>query len=289
MGNKSTIGPDQPHDAIERKILEITSSFLVPGNLSRQEVWLNIENRIANLPAAKVVSFQLNTFLRIAASVLVFVLAGLAVYQSQEVSLQTAFAERNTITLPDQSIIELNAGSSLSYNKLTWSLTRKVYFTGEGLFSVAKGDKFEVISPNGITQVLGTQFNLISRGALYRVACLEGKVSVRNTEATSQVILTPGLQTELQQNTLSAARSYNSNITSWKTGEFYFDNTPLTEVLATLEVQYNINIIAEKSDRKYTGYFTNGNLEEALKLVCLPLQLHYDFTDSMTIKISTKK
>ncbi len=289
MGKKSTIGQDQPHDAIERKILETTSAFLVPENLSRQEIWSRIENRITKQPAAKIVSFQLNTFLRIAASVLVFVLAGFAVYQSQEISIQTSFAEYKTITLPDHSIVELNAGSSLAYNKLTWSLTRKVYFTGEGLFSVAKGDKFEVISPNGITQVLGTEFNLISRGTIYRVACLEGKVRVSNTEASSQIVLTPGLQTELQQNIFSAARSYNENITSWKTGEFYFENAPLTEVLTTLELQYNINIVAEKKNRTYTGYFTNENLEEALKLVCLPLQLKYDFTDSTTIKISTKK
>ncbi len=288
MSEKSTIGQDQPNDAIERKILDTVSTFRVPENLSQQEIWSRIESRISERPAAKVITFQFNTFLRIAASVLLFVLAGFGVYQSQGVSIEAAFAEHKTITLPDYSIVELNAGSSLSYNKLTWSLTRKVYFTGEGLFSVTKGKKFEVISPNGITQVLGTAFNLLSRGSTYRVACLEGKVRVSNTEASSQIVLTPGLQTELQQNQLSIARPYNDNITSWKTGEFYFENAPLSEVLNTLELQYNINITAEKNNRTYTGYFTNANLEEALKLVCLPLQLNYMFMDSTTVKISTK-
>jgi len=291
MGKNSTIGQDQPHDAIERKILDTASTFRVPENLSQQEVWSCIEGRIKERPAAKVITFPLNTFLRIAASVLLFVLAGFAVHQLQEVSIQTALAEHKTITLPDHSTITLNAGSVFEYNKLTWSLTRKVYFRGEGLFSVAKGDKFEVISPNGMTQVLGTEFNLISRGSIYRVACLEGKVRVSNTETSAQVILTPGLQTELHQNQLSEARLYNDHITSWKTGEFFFENAPLTEVLTTLELQYNINIVAEKNIniRAYTGYFTNDNLEEALKLVCLPLQLNYEFMDSTTIKISTKK
>jgi len=289
MGKKSTIGQDQPHEALKRKILDTASSFRVPENLSKQEIWMHIGSRITERPTAKVVIFHFNTFLRIAASVLLFIVAGFAIHQSQEVSVQTAFAEHKTITLPDYSTVQLNAGSSLTFNKLIWSLTRKVYFTGEGLFSVAKGDKFEVISPNGMTQVLGTEFNLISRGSIYRVACLEGKVRVSNTEASSHIILTPGLQTELQQNLLSAARSYNENITSWKTGEFYFENAPLTEVLTTLELQYNINIAAGKDNRTYTGYFTNSNLEEALKLVCLPLQLNYEFINSTNVKISTKK
>lgn len=289
MSNKSTIGQDQPNEEIERKILKTASLFRVRENLSQQEIWSRLESRITERPAAKVIAFQFNTFLRVAASLLLFVLAGVAVHQSQEVSIQTSLAEHKTIILPDHSTAELNAGSSLAYNKLTWSLSRKVYFTGEGLFSVAKGDKFEVISPNGITQVLGTEFNLISRGPIYRVVCLEGKVLVSNINTSSGVILTPGLQTELQQNHLSSPHTFNKNITSWKTGEFYFENAPLTEVLNTLELQYNINIQAEKNNRTYTGYFTNRNLEEALKLVCLPLQLNYDFADSTTIKISTKK
>jgi len=289
MGKKSTIEQDQPHDAIERKILATASAFQVPENLSQYEIWALIERRIAKRPAEKVVSFHFNTFLRIAASFLVFVLAGFAVYQSQEVSIQTAFAEHKTITLIDHSVVELNAASSLTYNKLTWSLTRKVYFTGEGFFSVSKGEKFEVISPNGITWVLGTEFNLISRDSIYRVSCLEGKVRVSNQEASSQVILTPGLKTELKQNRLTTAQPYHDNITSWITGEFYFENTPLNEVLNTLEIQYNISIVTEKDSRTYTGYFTNRNLEEALKLVCLPLQLKYDFTDSTTIKITNNK
>jgi len=289
MSNKSTIGQDQKNEEVERRILDTSSTFRVPQNLSQQEVWSSIESKIAERSAAKVITLQFNTFLRIAASVLLFIVAGFVVYQSQEVFVKTAFAECKTITLPDHSIVTLNAGSVLGYNKLTWSLTRKVYFSGEGLFSVAKGGKFEVISPNGITQVLGTEFNLISRGSIYRVACLEGKVRVSNPETFSQIILTPGLQTELQKNTLSIAQPYNENITSWKTGEFYFENAPLKEVLTTLELQYNITIVAESINHKYTGYFTNNNLEEALKLVCLPLHMDYKFTDSKPLKISPKK
>lgn len=288
MSKKSTIGQDQQNEELERRILNIASTFRVPENSSQRQVWSSIESRI-DRPTAKVIDLQFNTFLRIAASVLLFVVAGFAVHQSQKVSVLTAFAEHKTITLPDHSIVVLNAGSKLEYNKLTWSFARKVYFTGEGFFSVAKGDKFQVISPNGVTQVLGTQFNLISRGSIYRVACLEGKVRVSNPETSSQIILTHGLQTELQQENLSAAKPYNETIASWKTGEFYFENAPLTEVLATLELQYNIAVTVENTNRTYTGYFTNNNLDEALKLVCLPLHLDYEFTDSTSLKISPKK
>jgi ferric-dicitrate binding protein FerR (iron transport regulator) len=228
-------------------------------------------------------------YLKIAASLLFLVIAAATLYSLQDVSIHTAKGELKTIVLPDHSTVILNAGSFLHYNSIAFYFIRKVRFSGEGFFSVAKGSTFDVASINGSTQVLGTQFTILSREHRYEVSCIEGKVRVRNSDRTSTVILTANLQIRSIGKKFGTSKNFNPElITAWKQGEFYFENASLAEVLNTLELQYNVSI-SHRVDtaRRYTGYFTNHNLEEALKLVCLPLRLNYKILQKDQIQIST--
>ena len=226
---------------------------------------------------------------KIAASLLIVALAAYIVYHQQEVELFTSRGEHRLITLPDHSTVLLNAESSLHYNSLLFSFTRKVNFDGEGFFSVQKGSRFDVVSENGTVRVLGTQFNVVTRDSTYEVACVEGKVSVQNRR-DSKVVLTAGLRTFLSNNNLQQPAPVGPEVTSWTSGEFYFDNAPLSQVVNTLSLQYNITVQLENVDvRYYTGYFTKYDLEEALKLICVPLSLNYEILNTSEVKISTKK
>lgn len=241
------------------------------------------------MPGRKEIRVDFSLYLKIAASLCIIALAALTLYNLQDVNVLTGRGEHQLITLPDQSTVLLNAGSTLQYNTFLFAFTRKLHFTGEGLFSVVKGSRFKVVSPQGAVEVLGTQFNILSRKNTYEVACLEGKVKVTNLTNTSRVILTSGLNTALMNKNLKQPEAFKSEITAWQNGEFYFENSPLSEVLTTLELQYDIKIHFDgPSARSYTGYFTANNLEESLKLVCLPLDLDYEVLNNKEIKISNK-
>lgn len=286
MGNQKHTYDSQGNSPKERVLL-VSSGFSVPSSITRLEAWYAVEKKIAALiPGGKEIKFDFRFYIKIAASICIIALAAYTFYGFQHVHVLTGRGEHQLITLPDHSTVLLNAGSALQYNKFLFAFTRIVYFNGEGFFTVQKGSRFKVVSHPGKVEVLGTQFNLVSRKATYDVACVEGKVKVTNSASTSGVILTAGLNTTLMNKILAQPKIFKSTLTAWKNGEFYFDNSPLNDVLATLELQYNIKVHFDGSaDRSYSGYFTNNNLEESLKLVCLPLGLKYEFLNTNEVKL----
>lgn len=289
MGNHQHI--ENSGNSLKERVLKVSAAFSVPAGITRIEAWQTLERRIADVvPHGNEISFDFTFYLKIAASLLFMALAAFTVYNFQQVELLTAKGEHQIITLPDHSTVMLNAGSALQYNALLFAFTRKVNFNGEAFFTIQKGSKFQVVSQHGVVKVLGTQFNVISRKAIYEVACVEGKVRVSNSANTSGVILTAGLQTALSHKNLKEPTLFKSELMAWKNGEFYFENAVLQEVLNTLEIQYDITIHFDGATaRSYTGYFTNNNLEESLKLICLPLELEYKILNKKEVKITTKK
>lgn len=286
MGNSNHI--ENRHDDLKNKILKVSSWFLVPGNLSKESAWIKLETRLPEpAPKGKEVWFALRSAFKIAASLLIVAIASFTIYFSQKVSVSTSNAEFKTMTLPDNSTVILNAASSIEYNSISFYFNREVDFSGEGFFKVQKGSSFEVVSENGTTKVLGTQFNVIARKGKYEVACVEGKVKV-NTKISSAV-LSAGMQTKLLDDRLSNPQPIKEETAAWRQGEFYFENDLISEVFETLQLQFGVTIqYRGDANRRYTGYFTNKNLEEALRLVCLPLQLDYTMISNSEIKISEK-
>lgn len=288
MGNSNHI--ENGEEQLKKRILEVSSAFSVPNRVSRDNAWAIFENSAsAETPVGKQVQFVFSYALKIAATFLLIAIATFTLYTFQQVEIHTANGEFKTITLPDQSTVLLNAASSLEYNAMTFRFSRKLTFSGEGFFKVRKGSKFSVVSEGGVVQVMGTQFNVLARKNTYEVSCVEGKVRVHTDY--SSVILTAGLHTfRLSDQKLENPKTFKEEITAWQQGEFYFDAEPLQHVLTTLEHQYNVAIeFKGDSARTYTGYFTNRNLDEALKLVCLPLGLEYQTFDQKQITISNKK
>ncbi|MEL6925691.1 MAG: FecR domain-containing protein, partial [Bacteroidota bacterium] len=143
-------------------------------------------------------------------------------------SIDAGVGEQLAHQLPDASVIQLNAGSTIEYKKGDWSKERTVYLEGEAFFKVEKGSRFTVLTPSGKVEVLGTSFNVFARKGQLEVTCFTGKVRVSKDE--QEVILTKGLKTELDatQSALVAAESFETSAAaSWRTGEFIFADTPL--------------------------------------------------------------
>ena len=228
----------------------------VPGRLTRDEAWHLLETRLEK--KGRLIS--LNRYWQIAASVTLLVSATLLLYQLQHVEISTARAQQKMVYLPDSSSLMMNAESTISYNRLFWRRRREVKFTGEGFFQVRSGETFEVKSPNGITQVLGTSFNIISRDRQYKVSCISGRVRVINSTGDHQQILTHGLSVIAKQEGLKAPQPFDTEKEiAWQNGEFYFEGSPFEDVLNTIRRQYDVIIDASaiNTQRIYTGSFTN--------------------------------
>lgn len=216
----------------------------------------------------------LKPLLRIAAILAI----GFSVYyytSTLDTNIGTQIAQQTTIELPDNSTVDLNANSIITFNENNWSKTREVKLQGEAFFKVAKGQKFDVITDEGIVSVLGTQFNVKQRESYFEVTCYEGLVGVTHKDKT--VKLNPGQSFKVIDGKLLASEKENAMQPQWLHGESSFKSVPLKYVIAEFENQYDLTVSADAIDtsRLFTGSFTHNNLDLALKSVTIPLNLSY--------------
>ena len=198
---------------------------------------------------------------------------------SLDTTFSTLTAQKETIELPDGSIVDLNAVSELSFNKHQWKLTREVKLKGEAYFKVTKGSKFKVITPGGTVSVLGTKFNIKQRNDYFEVVCYEGSVAVNHS--SFDVKITPGNSFIIRGETFIPSEKTEEQAPSWIKNYSHFQSIPYKEVLAEFERQYDVKIELESVDASqfFTGSFVHNDIQVALKSLTLPLQLTYQKTN----------
>lgn len=186
----------------------------------------------------------------------------------------TKMAETTKISLPDGSQVVLNADSKLSYREDSWEKDRVVHLKGEAFFEVEEGSRFSVNTPQGLTTVLGTSFNVYDRDSILEVSCYTGRVEVSAVGKVS--VLVPGEQVNTSTSLIHKTK-FDTDQEDWRSGFFRFQNASLGVVLDELARQYGTNISMDDTLRKrtYSGFFDKRNLEKALHAVCWPMGLDY--------------
>lgn len=220
-----------------------------------------------------------------AAAVVVLLVSVWFFVNSSDTNVTTSIAESTTAILPDNSSVVLNADSELSFDKDSWEEDREVILKGEAFFKVEKGSKFTVNTAPGEITVLGTQFNVKSRGNYFEVQCFEGRVAVDFNE--KEYILTPGKRFKFIDDKVTVDENLKGKFPLWTIAESNFDNIPLKEVVDEIERQYEVYFEIDNVDmtQEFTGSFTHKNLDLALKSVMKPLGI--DFTiDGKTVKLT---
>jgi len=148
--------------------------------------------------------------------------------------LQTAFAERRQVELPDGSQLTLNGGTQL---QVDFSAGRRhiQLNAGEAMFIVAHDSSrpFVVDTAQGSVTVTGTRFDVRLDPAATRVAVEQGSVRVQGKDA-SQAQLTAGLGAHIDaQGKVTPPFAVNAAaLTAWRQGKLVFDNATLAEVVA---------------------------------------------------------
>lgn len=178
------------------------------------------------------------------------------------------------LTLPDKSVVWLNAGSTFKYPADFSGKTRAVYLNGEGYFQVAKDTvhPFIVNTSKGDITVTGTVFNVYAYDAKLRfeTALLEGHVYV-NTPGGPVINLLPSQKAELSGGSLVVSSISNPDQYRWMEGLICFDNEPITEVLENLQNAFGHTIIIKhlaEPDLLLTGKFRiDDGLAYALKVL----------------------
>lgn len=163
----------------------------------------------------------------------------------EDMVYQTGYGETRNIELPDGSNVLLNANS-----KITWSGDwkdkdhRNIILEGEAFFDVVRKDgvHFNVTTPYVKVDVLGTEFNVKTRGLDTDVFLHSGKVNLEVVGANNQrVEMEPG---DFVRYDNTAKRLMTSELkslqekASWVDGMLVFQNEYVPKILTEFENLY---------------------------------------------------
>lgn len=176
------------------------------------------------------------------------------------------------LTLPDGSVVWLNAASTIRYPTVFAGKERRVEITGEAYLDVAANATmpFQVAINNGTTiDVLGTSFNVNAypNEADMKATLVNGTIRVKYNKQT--ITLQPGQQVAQQSEQLLLVKQVNiQQVTAWKDGFFNFDGVPLAELMRQIERWYDITVEYENGvpDITFGGKMSRQeSLESLLK------------------------
>jgi transmembrane sensor len=238
-------------------------------------------------PKQKQIQFNwIQPVLRVAAVVAIIAVGYFLLFTSSDITYTTKVAEQMEITLPDKSVVILNAASSLTFNEDDWAERRLVQLYGEGYFKVAKGARFDVETEDGNVAVLGTQFNVKVRNDYFEVVCYEGLVGVEAEDA--HIELAPNQMFRVIDGKQITDNTIIDLAPSWIANESAFISVPFGQIVDEFERQYAIKITTKNVDldQLFTGRFTHKDLDLGMKSIALPMNLNYEVVDDKNIVLS---
>lgn len=270
---KKPLQGDEEYDKRAEKALNQRLKFQkIESRIDQEALWNRIKTdaqepaKIRRLPR----NWRLMVSGAVAASLLLlsyFVFNGIG-----NTEISAPFASTETFILPDQSEIQLNAGSQIQYQASKWEENRSLKLKGEAYFKVEKGTRFTVNTTQGSVEVLGTEFNVFAWDDEFRVICTEGRVAVRTKN--EELVLTPGQQIIL--NEAGEMQQQQAEVVSWLGGVFIYENEPLGAVLDELERQFGVRVKIDSAlrERKISTQFTRESLEEIVDKIAYALSVN---------------
>ncbi len=175
----------------------------------------------------------------------------------QPTTLQAPAGQTLAVDLPDGSHVELNSGSTLTYDNAFGTASRALHLTGEAFFTVKPDARlpFVVESFDALVEVLGTRFNVrawpgdVRAGT--RVAVVSGRVRFANRFGQhSGVTLLNGQGSALVDGVPSPPDSLElASALAWREGGLAFQNQPLGVLFDELERRFGIDIQADEALR----------------------------------------
>ncbi|NGM62629.1 DUF4974 domain-containing protein [Sphingobacterium sp. SGG-5] len=159
------------------------------------------------------------------------------------------------VVLPDGSKVWLNAGSTLKYPLRFNSRERMVELEGEAYFEIVglqgpHGGRipFRVTTSDQTVDVLGTTFNISAYAdeAETKTTLISGQVRVASSGKDQAVILRPGEESWVHHTADIQVKPAHIDVAiAWKSGIFYFDETPFPQLLKQIARWYDIDVVYE--------------------------------------------
>ncbi len=237
---------------------------------------------------------RFNKLWRVAAILIVAVGIGLLAYfihttpHTNEIA--TAYGKLDTLLLPDQSTVVLNANSNIRYNeKWKKGQPRELWLKGEALFNVNHLDRDGKIEPHerfivhvgaATIEVLGTVFNIRERRGKTEVVLRQGSIKVSFTDKNrSDIIMKPGdmvtIDSAAKEKVITTTTDA-ANYTAWTNKRLVLNNPTLREITNYLEDTYGKKFVIRDSklaNKRVKGPILIDSLDDALFVISTVLNI----------------
>jgi ferric-dicitrate binding protein FerR (iron transport regulator) len=232
-------------------------------------------------PADQTVRVRFTPLLKLAASIALVLAIGIpALYfglikDDMAQSLRYHLAEEGvaTVDLPDGSRVYLNKRAEISYPP-AFKNQRSVELKGEAFFEVMSDPQspFTVHSGETLVTVLGTSFNVkqLENSSDVEVYVKSGKVRVSLEQSDQYIQLEPEEFGIVENSKLTNVLQEDPNYISWKTKDFKFVNSALTEVLQELEESFHVDIHTDGldlSELRITTSYSEQSIDAILETI----------------------
>lgn len=217
----------------------------------------------------------------------------------EDTNLITVCSQMGTVsklTLPDGSLVWLNAGSSISYPTVFSKNQREVSLKGEGYFDVVKNKSCPMVvsTENVDLKVYGTQFNVnaFAQDKTISVTLVEGSVSMTTPQKKNEFFIKPGETVTYNKDSKKMSIDHDDTFTytAWKDGILVFKNTSFKDVLQRLSRRFNVDI--ELKDQSLASIpmdatFKNETIDDILKLLSLSTSFSYQYEPTKKLNDGT--
>ncbi|WP_160714047.1 FecR family protein [Chitinophaga solisilvae] len=195
-------------------------------------------------------------------------------------------AQSYRITLPDSSVIWLNAASRIRFPFTFSGNKREVYMEGEAYYRIMRNDRqpFIIHTPNTTVEVTGASFNINAYDAEWvRVSDIEGAVRVTGTTDTA-VTLKPGMEAIYGDYSGIRTDSFKAEGTaSWLKSKTTFSQRRLRDVKPILQRWFGVQVILDEPELgnyQVSGPLEKGGLMAFLSHLEATTPLRYYFVDN---------
>jgi len=175
-------------------------------------------------------------------------------------------------SLPDGSVVTLNKHSQVSYPEKFSKDKRVLQLDGEAFFKVTpnKEKPFEIHTNKVTITVVGTSFNVRSRGDTTEVIVETGIVEVATGKQTVRIVAGQKAITGINENILQKQTNTDQLYNYYRSKKFVCEDTPLWKLAEKLNEAYDVHIVFGNDsvrNQKLTTTFDNQPLDNILSVI----------------------
>lgn len=288
----------------QKKVVDVFYSRMQHNGMKPEEVDTELEKKMyAGIMKRVKTPVQRNwvKYTGVAAIALLFisivsyaVFGGLFGKKTTYITVTAKADESVRVTLPDGSVAELSAGSTLVYPESFDGEERKVELKGQSSFVVERDEKhpFYVVSGSLVTRVLGTQFIVSdTENGIPEVSVISGKVRVEEPVSKKYVILTKNEKVSWDKLSGVLTKSVINSLEPDQSKEIRFDNATMKTVIAELNKQFKISLLLKTPEydcEGISGDFKGASVESVLKGIQFINEMDFKTMENGTIEIYLK-